>query len=682
MRAVPLFLALALALPLAAQTLPDRDRRNIEIRHLDAHFTLDPEQYPTREAWLERAAALRRQILFAAGLDPMPAKTDLDPRVFGRVEHEDYTVQKVLLETYPGFYLGGNLYRPRGRQGPFPAVVSPHGHWAYGRLEHQDLGSVPARAISLARQGYVVLTYDMVGFGDTRQLPHERFGDEALDLWGVGPLGLQLWNSIRAVDFLQSLNDVDSERIAATGASGGGTQTFLLAAVDDRIRYAAPVNMVSGIMQGGSVCENAPNLRIDTNNVEIAALIAPRPLFLVAATGDWTRNVPEEELPAIRAIYELFSRPDRVDARRFDSPHNYHLGSREAVYAFFGREILGDADPRNFREHRLSPDSPADQLALWGRSLPEDAVDQETFLRRRIEEAEARVSALRPTDAASLAEARERFRGWLELSLMAAEPAADAVVAETVEELPNGEKLVLGRPGHGDRIPGVALRPTRRRSGASAAPTLLIHPDGGAWALSSSESRAGLVAGLIDRGGAALAVDLFQTGHAVMPRDIAGAGDAAERFYTTYNRTDFARRVQDILTASAHARARFGSEAINWVCLEEAGPWCYVARALATGPVRLFADLNGFDPSSDEGLVERAFAPHLRRAGDFRGASTLVARGPATVWNAADGFPLDWLRDSYSIAGTPEALQLWETGGDAALLEALERPFPTAETSE
>ena len=329
----------ALPARLAAGELPAQDRRNTEIRHTDAHYTLP--QYASRQDWKERAEFLRKQVLFAAGLLPMPKKTPLNPQVFGKIERDGYSIEKVLLETYPGFFLGGNLYRPLGKTGPFPGIVSPHGHWSYGRLENQPLGSVPARAINLARQGYVVFTYDMVGYNDTRQAPH-GFGGAREALWGFGVLGLQLWDSIRAVDFLTSLSDVDPARLAATGASGGGTQTFLLAAVDDRIRFSAPVNMVSGIMQGGSPCENAPLLRIDTSNVEIAALTAPRPMLMVSASGDWTHNTPTEEFPEVQSIYRLLDAESQVESVQFDSPHNYHQGSREAVYRFFGKKILGD----------------------------------------------------------------------------------------------------------------------------------------------------------------------------------------------------------------------------------------------------------------------------------------------------------------------------------------------------
>ena len=291
---------------------------------------------PSLDAWKVRAAYLREHILAAAGLMPMPEKTPLAANVFGELRRSDYLVSKVYFESLPGFFVTGNLYRPHG-DGPFPAILSPHGHWNYGRLEHTPLASVPGRAISLARQGFVVFTYDMIGYNDSRQLVHRAFGGPRENLWGLSMAGLQLWNSIRAVDFLESLPYVKRDAIGATGASGGGTQTFLLAAVDDRIAAAAPVNMISLHMQGGCLCENIPNLRLNTNNVEIAATIAPRPLLMVSATGDWTKNTMEQEFPAMRNFYSLFGAADRVHGVRFDAPHNYNQESREAMYAFMTR---------------------------------------------------------------------------------------------------------------------------------------------------------------------------------------------------------------------------------------------------------------------------------------------------------------------------------------------------------
>ena len=127
----------------------------------------------------------------------------------------------MVLETWPGFYLTGTLYRPTSGSGPFPAILSAHGHWEGGRFEDTELASVPGRAVSLARQGYVVFSYSMVGYNETSdRFPH-RFSAPAYELWGFSAMGLQLWNSIRALDFLAEQPDVDPERIGMTGASGG-----------------------------------------------------------------------------------------------------------------------------------------------------------------------------------------------------------------------------------------------------------------------------------------------------------------------------------------------------------------------------------------------------------------------------------------------------------------------------
>ena len=221
-------------------------------------------------------------------------------------------------ESLPGFFVTGNLYRPIG-DGPFPAVLSPHGHWTYGRLENTPTTSGPARAIGLARQGFVVFTYDMVGYNDSQQLPH-TFGGRREHLWGLSLAGLQLWNGIRALDFLETLPYVRRDALAATGESGGGTQTFLLAAVDSRVKVAVPVNMISLHMQGGCLCENPPGLRLDTTNVEIAATIAPRP----TADGLGDRRLDRRDdggrIPGgarrLRAVRGRGSRAGRADDRR------------------------------------------------------------------------------------------------------------------------------------------------------------------------------------------------------------------------------------------------------------------------------------------------------------------------------------------------------------------------------
>ena len=220
--------------------------------------------------WQAHRQRLRQQALVACGLSPLPTKTPLRAKVFGRVARDGYSIEKVYFQTYPGFYLAGNLYRPlqndeaeksaeakksAGAAGtqvktkssaaktvPCPGILVTHGHWEDGRMADGPDGSIAARAITFARQGCVVFTYDMVGLNDTRQIPtHRTFAaDNAHWLWGISLMGLQTWNSVRALDFLESLPDVDKARLAITGESGGGTQTMMLEAVDDRLAAVAP----------------------------------------------------------------------------------------------------------------------------------------------------------------------------------------------------------------------------------------------------------------------------------------------------------------------------------------------------------------------------------------------------------------------------------------------------------
>ncbi len=656
MRLACLLLALFAAVDAGAE-IPARDSRNAEIRHTDLQYGFG--EY-TKAEWQERARFLRKQVLFSAGLLPMPRKTALNPRTGETIDHDDYSVTSVLLETYPGYFLGGNLYRPVGKPGPYPAVVSPHGHWRYGRFENSEINSVPARAISFARQGYVAFAYDMVGWNDTMQTPH-GFAGPREELWLFGSLGLQLWNSIRVVDYLASLPDVDGGRIGVTGASGGATQAFLLAAVDDRIGYSAPVNMVSFQMQGGSRCENAALLRVGTNNVEIAAAFAPKPQLLVSATGDWTVNVPEREFPAIQGAYRLLDAESNVEWRQFDSPHNYHKDSREAVYSFFGKHMLGDSDTSHFAERSSRPDQLSSLLYLWGRPLPDDAVGFEELVRQRIAASEADTLDLAVRDAPALDRAREAFRERLLLSLLPEIPAEGGIEVQWG----SGTDLLLGRKGAGDRVPARFLN----ADSGQALPTLLVHQDGKDAGENSAVGKA-----LVARGAPVLVIDAFQTGGAVEGRDIAGAGRNSERYFHVFNRSDDANRVQDILTAIAFLRERADSAGVNVVGLGRAGLWALLAAAVDGDVQSVAVDLDQFDATDDSAYVEGLFIPGIRRAGDFRAAATLTTGADLLLHNVQESFPQQWYRAAFDAAGRSAHLRVEnEVAGAEALLDWLNR---------
>jgi hypothetical protein len=358
-----LSIALSVAFVAAAQTT--------DLRGINTHYDFKP--FASKSDWETRRAQLQLQILSSAGLVPMPPKTPLHPRTVKQSKTNMAVVETLLLETLPGFFVGANLYKPLQPAAKMPAVLVPHGHWANGRVENLPEYSVPALAMNLARQGYVVLTLDMVGYNDTKQVEH-KFGGREEELWSYTPLGLQLWNGIRALDYLQSLPDVDSNRIAATGASGGGTQTFLLAAVDDRVKFAAPVNMISAYMQGGCVCEGAPGLRVDTFNVELAAIVAPRPMLMVSCTGDWTQHTPKEEFPAMQKMYELYDEKTRVENAHINAKHNYNAESRAAVYRFLAKHLQPALREEELAEQPIGNDwRAADLLAGATPSTPSAA---------------------------------------------------------------------------------------------------------------------------------------------------------------------------------------------------------------------------------------------------------------------------------------------------------------------
>src|SRR5437016_4452602 len=445
-----------------AQTLPASDQRAGTVKDLNT-----PRAFPniaSRTEWEARAKEIRENTLVSCGLLPLPEKTPLDAHVFGKVERDGYRIEKVYFQTHPGFYLAGNLYRPLGKgDGPFPAILNPHGHWANGRMADTAEGSIAARCINFAKQGMIAFSYDMVGYNDTGfpdwppgeefYKRHRRFAtNEANLLWNISLMGLQTWNSIRALDFLESLSDADKSRLACTGESGGGTQTFMLGAVDGRLAAQAPVVMVSHSMQGGCSCENAPGLRVDYSNMEIAAVPAPRPQILVAATGDWTKMMLTVEGPAVASMYKWFNAEDRLRYVRFDFNHNYNQTSREAVYEWFGKWLLNAPDPAALKEAAYIKEPDA-ELRVWpDGKVPADALTEADFIRSLVRMDEAQLEALRPRDRESL----ERFKrvmwpAWKH-TLQVAVPEGDLVVEAGQVEKRKGytvSHLAVGRAGKG-----------------------------------------------------------------------------------------------------------------------------------------------------------------------------------------------------------------------------------------
>jgi dienelactone hydrolase len=621
----------------------------------------------SKAEWQQRAKEIREQVLVSAGLWPMPERTPLRTHIFGKVERDGYSVEKVHLQTRPGFYLGGNLYRPLGKgKGPFPGILNPHGHWGNGRMADTKDGSIAARCISFARQGMVAFSYDMVGYNDTffpdhGEVPadkfyvrHRRFAtNEVNQLWNISQMGLQTWNSIRALDFLESLPDVDKKRLACTGESGGGTQTFMLGAIEDRLAVQAPIVMVSHSMQGGCSCENMPGLRVEYSNMEIAAAAATRPQILVAASGDWTKDTPTVEGPAIEKIYRLLGAPDNLRYVRFDFGHNYNQTSREAVYEWFGKWLLRHPNPASLKEAPYTKEPDADLRVFSESKLPDDAVTEAHFIEALKRERQQAWQSLGPKNKRGFEKFKQVIEPAWRHTLQVSWPKIQTQVS--MPSISRGgavmtSEAVINRLGESQKISAVYFAP--RKISEQTAPKIVILADASDQTdfLNKDGSPASLAKRVLDNGHAALVVKRFSTPE---------PANQFANFFSTYNRTKAQERVRDLLTLCSVARTIEPEKArscqVVLVGAGRVGLWSLLA---APGADAVVADCARIDTSDDETLLSSdLFVPGLRAIGSFEGPLILAAPHPLLVHNVGTHFQTESIRSSYKALGAGKKLR-------------------------
>jgi hypothetical protein len=649
--AVFLFFAVALVPPLDAET-PSPPVQTLNTPRAFPEIT-------TQAQWQERSRAIREQILVSSGLWPMPPKTPLQEVIFGKINRDGYSVERVYFQSYPGFYVAGNLYRPLGRgPGPFPAILNTHGHWAHGRLEDTEICSIPGRCVNFAKQGMIAFSYDMVGFNDTRfpESPatrtfydnHRSFGsnDPANLLWSVTLMGLQTWNSLRALDFLASLPDADTNRLACTGESGGGTQTFILGAIDGRLAAQAPVVMVSHTMQGGCLCENMPGLRVEYSNMEIAAAAAPRPQILVADTGDWTKTTLTVEGPAIEHIYQLFEAPEKLRYVCFEGVHNYNQASRQAVYQWFDRWLLQQPD-QPAREAAFQKEPDQDLRVFPEGKLPPDAVSQKELIQYLVQTHRDQLQNISPTNKQSLANYQSIIAPAWKRTLQLDWPNKNAArrTGPTVTNTDYYSTEQEFAPANGDKtIKCVCFAPLRPRGFAVA---VLADPDGEARFVDDAENPAGLARKLLDHGFAV-----------VIPLEAAPAARTNQTsiLFNTYNRTRLQNQVGDLVCICDGLR-KTSSRCQIFLCGGgRAGLWSLLAAPAADAVI---ADCGHLDVSDDQTLLDPdLFCPGLRNIDSFEGAAILAAPHPLLLHDVAQGFPTSRLLSTYRILGAKKRISV------------------------
>ncbi|MFP6767964.1 MAG: acetylxylan esterase, partial [Planctomycetaceae bacterium] len=583
-------------------------------------------------------------------------------------------------------YVTGSLYRPSQAKGRRPGILCPHGHWANGRF--YDAGAekaasqikkgaetftagarypLQARMVQLARMGCVVFHYDMVGYADSGPLPHRSgFGDVQAVLRLQNLMGLQTFNSIRAIDFLETLPDVDPKRIAVTGASGGGTQTFMLCALDPRPRVAFPAVMVSTAMQGGCVCENCCYLRPGINNIAIAALFAPKPMALSGA-DDWTIDIETKGLPELKSIYGLFGKADLVQAKCYPQfGHNYNQVSREMMYGWMNEHLtLGLDQP--IRERDFQPVAPA-KLSVFDAEhpRPRDALTLEQY---RVHQ-----DGLAQQQFSELLEAAERGKPSKKRGLAAYRRvvgvAAEVLLGSAREGTPKLNRVAKGRlagggryetgtltaSGRGETIPWTLLKSDRKFSGS-----LVVWFDGHGKAslFDSAGVPVKAVARLLEAGHAVLSADVFLTGELVPAgkpvTSVATHGSFVGYTYG-YNLPPLAHRVQDVLTTVAAHSQKLDSRRVHLVGTRGAGTWVLLARAVASTGKKsrglTIADIGGFGFSRITKRSDPMLLPGALKYGGLGGLTALAAPSRLLVAGTR-GTPkteLDPLRRIYAVS--------------------------------
>jgi len=569
-----------LALLLTAAAVHADDPRLGPLKELDGYFPWTP---PASAAeWQPRAEAVRLQLRVALGLWPEPTRTPLNAVIHGRVEREDYTVEKVFFESMPGLFVTGNLYRPKNGTGPRPAVLCPHGHWEDARFRMRTDAEVKKEIESggerfaeggrnlfqslgaqLARMGTVAFVYDMLGYCDSQQIGFavahkfatQRPGMNAAENWGLfspqaeanaqGIMGLQTWNSIRALDFLTSLPDVDARRLGCTGASGGGTQTMLLAALDPRLAVSCPAVMVSTAMQGGCTCENTSLLRVGTGNVEFAALFAPKPQGITAA-NDWTKEMATKGFPELQRHYATLGAPDNVTLwPHLEFPHNYNIVAREHIYGWFNRHFALGLPGDRLREREIVLLT-RDELSVWDTAHPAPPAGDEfekKLLRWWHDDAAKQLAKLAPAEFEKIAR-----------------PAWQAIIGTPASTDTPAQTVLIGAKRGGPVI-------------------LWLTQHGKAGLLAENGQPIPEVQRALDGGATVLGVDLFQQTAEPDLNRVSKNPREAPAFTYGYNHPLFAQRVHDLLATlrSPHPAA---GRPTRLVALDATAPLAAAALAL------------------------------------------------------------------------------------------------------
>jgi len=471
------------------------------------------------DEWQHRRAALKTRLSAAWGGFP-EQPCDLEPRKLGEFEREGYRVENWILQTRPGVWMTANAYVP-DKPGRLPAILQVHGHWSGAKQDPV----VQSRCIVAAKLGFFVLCVDAFGAGERglgKKLGEYHGEMVAATLFPVGlPLsGLQVYENMRAVDYLQTRSEVDPGRIGITGASGGGNQTMYAGAFDERFRCVVPTCSVgtyqSYLSAACCMCEVVPGALTFTEEGDVLGLAAHRGLMVTSATRDaFQFSVDEAKKSMIRveAIASLY-RDATVRHTIIESAHNYNQPMREAMLGWMTKHLKGEGDGSPIPEPAIATEEPELLRCFPGDSRPDDFVTipkfaaaeaRQLLARRVVPKSTAEWTATRQRGLTSLESVLGDMPEPTPLNRKAERDAEDKVETFTFDSEP-GLSLTLTR--------NIVRNPTRM--------AVLLDLDGGADTAFASQ----------------LATQLTAAGWMIVAPDLRATGRYAVKLDTIRNAPD------------------------------------------------------------------------------------------------------------------------------------------------
>lgn len=637
------------------------------VREIAAELRKNDKAPASVDAWKKQRDRIKRGLETAWGAFPKDA-ADLAPRGFGELKREGYRVEKVAFQTFPDMWMTANLYLPDGAK-KAATVLCVHGHWKHAKQEP----TVQARCIGLAKLGFVVLCVDAMGAGERAigKALGEYHGEmTATTLWpaGIALSGLQVYENMRAVDYLATRPEADVERIGITGASGGGNQTMYAGAYDERFKAVVPVcsvgNYQAYLGAACCMCEVVPGALTFTEEWGILSMVAPRALMVINASRDarqFSIAEAQKSIAGAKPVFELHGKPANIRHTTFESGHDYSQPMREAMYGWMALHLRGEGTGEPIPEPKHETEKPEDLRCFPGESRPDDYQTLPRF-------------AMAATRKAIAVKAKPDHLEFLESERTQMREALAYVLGESPPECPLKLEVTeaadeASRTLAFDSEPGVRLT-ARHQVGTTRRWAILIDLDGSAKGLEQP-----VAAAMNKAGWNIVAPDLRACGSLAVPGDIVGRA-------TDHNSAEWSmwigrpllgqwaydiRRTFDALLASIDGVP----EEVAVVALGPASLPGMIATAMEEG-VRTFVCVNAPATFAVDRPYEKQrlgiFAPGIaQHVGDIQHLLSLVAPRKTLVAGAVhpDAKPLDpteveqattYARTAYRILGRTSSL--------------------------